>query len=1360
MYRSVFSKLNSNIAVGSVALIFAALGCNGGGGGGSQKSTAPPAITPPTSGTPGPITSGTPGPITSGVTVGPTVSLATFVDKNNNGVADGGDQVVIKFNKEVRLTGTTIGDFVLPVTGDRFGTTATVTSGVNPTDVIVTLGNGAVITVTGAFSATVTKAGSPSGVDVAPGQKTIRDVTSSLAVATRAIDIAGTAVVNPPGPATFNILLATFADVNSSGKVDAGDKITLALSADCKFGTGTNEPKPADFVLPVAGDSWGVGAYVTSSTKANEIVVFFGVGGALTLTGTFDKAKTTTGSPSGVGAAATLTAAKMQSKVGAKALAADPVDVAGILASGSGTYLTYAKLVDSNFNGKLDSGDIITLGFNKDIDMYYGGTPQSTDLLAPVTGDKLEPLADWGYGWGWNEVDITLMGPGSVFQPNGVFDPNKTTAGSASGVGVAPTIPTGAIVDLTTLKDVDTGLVVDLDGTLVPAKPPTVVSAYFVDRDLDGKASANDWIIVEFNEPVRVDTTKVKPTDFALSVSADNFGSGARVIGGPNPAEATIVLGTNAVVTVKGTFDKAKLGSGSASGIDAAANPTVGAITNVLNADMVAATIAWDVAEPMGALDNPATTTTTNDTAATTADWNVASSGKIVGNRKLDMGAGTTALNIVADTTIDTITGKIGTTKSAAFKGAGVFEFSTIEIGRVNITVTGAAPLVLKATGTANVAGTFVMDGKKGDDNTVTYGGVQGMGGKAGPGGFMGGNGAKGGVIDNTPGQTGFGSCGGLGGGSDTYGSGGGGAGFATAGKNGVAGTTLKAGLGGPIASAAQLALVPAVGGSGGGGGGALQRPTPGVAATIAHTSPGAGGGGGGGAFRLTAGGAIKFAGNVSVNGGDGGSGGGTLTGAGGGGGAGGSVLIQSASDITLAPSASFSAKGGKGGKGTFGGDASDGIVLLEPNGKLVKIAPPVTGLVRPAPSEGTVATTIQTGTGTQDLLVDASGILDTDKGLLNGVALPQFKGNGTFDVKDFSVRAGTTLAVVGTSSLMIRASGNVDVAGTIDMNGQNGQNSAGLNGGIGGKGRAGGKDGGIGGSLTLTSTQTVATNTPPAAGLGSGAGLGATNGEAAGGAGASFGTYGMNGLSSTTLGKPGTAGAVYGFADLATLVAGSGGGGGAANMNTGKFEGGAGGGAGGGAIAIIAKGNLVVSGTITANGGDAGTSVRGGDGGAGSGGAIALRSLGFISVPGTLSAIGGSGKIVGGAGGNGRIRLEDPIGSFTAGTIYPAAVTGTYATSVAVSKWVRMQAGTSPATSPRYMAVVSTGSATGGSSYAVEVEGAKDLTGAPNLDTATGFQTDARLVKGEWVRFRVTFKLGTAAGAAVSVDRVYAPFK
>src|SRR5581483_8589463 len=144
----------------------------------------------------------------------------------------------------------------------------------------------------------------------------------------------------------------------------------------------------------------------------------------------------------------------------------------------------------------------------------------------------------------------------------------------------------------------------------------------------------------------------------------------------------------------------------------------------------------------------------------------------------------------------------------------------------------------------------------------------------------------------------------------------------------------------------------------------------------------------------------------------------------------------------------------------------------------------------------------------------------------------------------------------------------------------------------------------------------------------------------------------------------------------------------------------------------------------------------------------------------GTLSAIGGDGKTVGGAGGDGRIRLEDTIGSFTQGVIAPALTTGTFTTSVAVSTWIRMKAGSSPASSPRFMAILSTGTASGGAAYAVEVEGAKDASGAPDLTTATGFQTDAKLLAGEWVRFRVTLKLGSGASTGASVDRVYAPFK
>ena len=137
----------------------------------------------------------------------------------------------------------------------------------------------------------------------------------------------------------------------------------------------------------------------------------------------------------------------------------------------------------------------------------------------------------------------------------------------------------------------------------------------------------------------------------------------------------------------------------------------------------------------------------------------------------------------------------------------------------------------------------------------------------------------------------------------------------------------------------------------------------------------------------------------------------------------------------------------------------------------------------------------------------------------------------------------------------------------------------------------------------------------PRSAGFGPGGGQLNTGGNNGG-----SGGYGTAGLS-TSGGSNG--GAVYGTHEIIPLIGGSGGGG---NIN--QLTGGGG---GGGAILIASQGQIIVNGTIVANGGD-------GTGHAGSGGAIRLVSD-TLSGTGLLNAIGGFFN--GPAGGFGRIRTE-----------------------------------------------------------------------------------------------------------------------
>ena len=250
-------------------------------------------------------------------------------------------------------------------------------------------------------------------------------------------------------------------------------------------------------------------------------------------------------------------------------------------------------------------------------------------------------------------------------------------------------------------------------------------------------------------------------------------------------------------------------------------------------------------------------------------------------------------------------------------------------------------------------------------------------------------------------------------------------------------------------------------------------------------------------------------------------------------------------------------------------------------------------------------------------------------------------------------------------------ASGNVTIAGTIDVRGGDGR-ATGTYGdgalgddGLPGTGGPGGYDGGRGGREDAALRAAIVRG---GAGLGPGGGLGGREGsnactndrsgyfkaDASGGAYASdtwgfhLGVYCSNYPSGFL-----PAASAYGSSLLQPLIGGSGGGGG----RGGTTYPGAGGGGGGGAILIASSGVLAVTGTIDATGGDAGGLLGGGVGGwgaGGSGGAIRLMAT-TISGNGSVIARGGcanhdgsrrqycgiTGSSSSRGGSDGRIRLE-----------------------------------------------------------------------------------------------------------------------
>lgn len=221
-----------------------------------------------------------------------------------------------------------------------------------------------------------------------------------------------------------------------------------------------------------------------------------------------------------------------------------------------------------------------------------------------------------------------------------------------------------------------------------------------------------------------------------------------------------------------------------------------------------------------------------------------------------------------------------------------------------------------------------------------------------------------------------------------------------------------------------------------------------------------------------------------------------------------------------------------------------------------------------------------------------------------------------------------------------VLVSGNVTIAGTIDIRGEDAKHSGTYgdgnqaDDGIPGAGGPGGYDGGRGGRDDIAQRVEIIRG---GAGLGPGGGKGGIEGPdgCSGtrhykyqGLGAAYATQGSDGQfkvscnQSLVMGPD--AAKPYGSTLLQPLIGGSGGGGGRGGLN----YPGSGGGGGGGALLLAASGTLSLAstGVIDATGGDsggvAGTNA-GGNGGGGSGGAVRLMAT-TISGNGNLYAAGG----------------------------------------------------------------------------------------------------------------------------------------
>jgi hypothetical protein len=252
---------------------------------------------------------------------------------------------------------------------------------------------------------------------------------------------------------------------------------------------------------------------------------------------------------------------------------------------------------------------------------------------------------------------------------------------------------------------------------------------------------------------------------------------------------------------------------------------------------------------------------------------------------------------------------------------------------------------------------------------------------------------------------------------------------------------------------------------------------------------------------------------------------------------------------------------------------------------------------------------------------------------------------NGVFNFTTVNVPAAATVKFTRNAAntpVTILASGNVTIAGILDVRGTGGAFAAlgttviNSNGGAGGPG---GFDGGAGATGFVSSTG--------GSGLGPGGGAGSNQSGGGGGAGSVVAGTAGKGAGS------GAGGPAYGTASLLPLVGGSGGGGGGAPAS----HTGAGGGGGGGALLIASSGSITFTGQILAQGGTGG-SLAGlvtSPGGGGSGGSVRLVATSITGTNGVINVGGGNGgtlgsALEGGFGSAGRVRVEAFTNTLTVG--------------------------------------------------------------------------------------------------------------
>ncbi len=168
--------------------------------------------------------------------------LARYSDTNSNGAVDAGDRLHVPFDRAIALTAAVVGDLDAPVTGDTFGTGATVAAGDVDEELVITLGTNPSLKARQDFEVGQTTTNSASGVDVNAGAAAgaIAGTQFSLdAAPSTPIDITPTFVKSAQTLGSGIVTDVALADLNGDGALDAILVLTGANQTYLNNGSGT-----------------------------------------------------------------------------------------------------------------------------------------------------------------------------------------------------------------------------------------------------------------------------------------------------------------------------------------------------------------------------------------------------------------------------------------------------------------------------------------------------------------------------------------------------------------------------------------------------------------------------------------------------------------------------------------------------------------------------------------------------------------------------------------------------------------------------------------------------------------------------------------------------------------------------------------------------------------------------------------------------------------------------------------------------------------------------------------------------------------------------------------------------------------